>query len=179
MTVAFKSSVPAFTASTVINTQTTTNNGTPITDKIWYGPEKITTLFPFACFPMEAEFFAQQIVGLNLSAAPAGTKKVSFQLNINTTFVETLAIGLVTVKNLKSVAMQAPEPYAYTESMSFEYADAKGNKESGDMNYSVPGFFSPLQNNGGENFAQVLRYSFNPTAVNGTITLEDLSVTLA
>ena len=119
----------------------------------------------------------QQVVVLDLSAAPVTPPNVvptpiNVTLTIATTFVETLAVGLVTIKGLTTIDLEPPSPYPYEDS-----ANLIGDNTAL-INYSYPGAYSNLQCTTGFPFAQVLRGNFNPKNITGTINTKTLAVTL-
>ena len=168
-----KNGQPVYPTSQVLDTYQTLQSGEPFTDKFWFGPPKLTTLI----FGEEQDYIVQQVVVLDLSAAPVTPPNVvptpiNVTLTIATTFVETLAVGLVTIKGLTTIDLEPPSPYPYEDS-----ANLIGDNTAL-INYSYPGAYSNLQCTTGFPFAQVLRGNFNPKNITGTINTKTLAVTL-
>ena len=164
---------PVYPTSQVLDTYQTLQGGEPFTDKFWFGPPKLTTLI----FGEQQDYIVQQVVVLDLSAAPVTPPNVvptpiNVTLTIATTFVETLAVGLVTIKGLTTIDLEPPSPYPYEDS-----ANLIGDNTAL-INYSYPGAYSNLQCTTGFPFAQVLRGNFNPKNITGTINTKTLAVTL-
>ena len=164
---------PVYPTSQVLDTYQTLQSGEPFTDKFWFGPPKLTTLI----FGEQQDYIVQQVVVLDLSAAPVTPPNVvptpiNVTLTIATTFVETLAVGLVTIKGLTTIDLEPPSPYPYEDS-----ANLIGDNTAL-INYSYPGAYSNLQCTTGFPFAQVLRGNFNPKNITGTINTKTLAVTL-
>ena len=164
---------PVYPTSQVLDTYQTLQSGEPFTDKFWFGPPKLTTLI----FGEQQDYIVQQVVVLDLSAAPVTPPNVvptpiNVTLTIATTFVETLAVGLVTIKGLTTIDLEPPSPYPYEDS-----ANLIGDNTAL-INYSYPGAYSNLQCTTGFPFAQVLRSNFNPKNITGTINTKTLAVTL-
>lgn len=164
---------PVYPTSQVLDTYQTLQSGEPFTDKFWFGPPKLTTLI----FGEEQDYIVQQVVVLDLSAAPVTPPNVvptpiNVTLTIDTVFVETLAVGLVTIKGLTTIDLEPPYPYPYEDS-----ANLIGDNTAL-INYSYPGAYSNLQCTTGFPFAQVLRGNFNPKNITGTINTKTLAVTL-
>lgn len=168
-----KNGQPVYPTSQVLDTYQTLQSGEPFTDKFWFGPPKLTTLI----FGEQQDYIVQQVVVLDLSAAPVTPPNVvptpiNVTLTIATTFVETLAVGLVTIKGLTTIDLEPPSPYPYEDS-----ANLIGDNTAL-INYSYPGAYSNLQCTTGFPFAQVLRGNFNPKNITGTINTKTLAVTL-
>ena len=168
-----KNGQPVYPTSQVLDTYQTLQSGEPFTDKFWFGPPKLTTLI----FGEEQDYIVQQVVVLDLSAAPVTPPNVvptpiNVTLTIATIFVETLAVGLVTIKGLTTIDLEPPYPYPYEDS-----ANLIGDNTAL-INYSYPGAYSNLQCTTGFPFAQVLRGNFNPKNITGTINTKTLAVTL-
>ena len=164
---------PVYPTSQVLDTYQTLQSGEPFTDKFWFGPPKLTTLI----FGEQQDYIVQQVVVLDLSAAPVTPPNVvptpiNVTLTIATIFVETLAVGLVTIKGLTTIDLEPPSPYPYEDS-----ANLIGDNTAL-INYSYPGAYSNLQCTTGFPFAQVLRSNFNPENITGTINTKTLAVTL-
>ena len=165
---------PVYPTSQVLDTYQTLQSGEPFTDKFWFGPPKLTTLI----FGEQQDYIVQQVVVLDLSAAPVTPPNVvptpiNVTLTIATTFVETLAVGLVTIKGLTTIDLEPPSPYPYEDS-----ANLIGDNTAL-INYSYSGgAYSNLQCTTGFPFAQVLRGNFNPKNITGTINTKTLAVTL-
>ena len=168
-----KNGQPVYPTSQVLDTYQTLQSGEPFTDKFWFGPPKLTTLI----FGEQQDYIVQQVVVLDLSAAPVTPPNVvptpiNVTLTIATIFVETLAVGLVTIKGLTTIDLEPPYPYPYEDS-----ANLIGDNTAL-INYSYPGAYSNLQCTTGFPFAQVLRGNFNPKNITGTINTKTLAVTL-
>jgi hypothetical protein len=168
-----KNGQPVYPTSQVLDTYQTLQSGEPFTDKFWFGPPKLTTLI----FGEQQDYIVQQVVVLDLSAAPVTPPNVvptpiNVTLTIATIFVETLAVGLVTIKGLTTIDLEPPSPYPYEDS-----ANLIGDNTAL-INYSYPGAYSNLQCTTGFPFAQVLRGNFNPKNITGTINTKTLAVTL-
>ena len=168
-----KNGQPVYPTSQVLDTYQTLQSGEPFTDKFWFGPPKLTTLI----FGEQQDYIVQQVVVLDLSAAPVTPPNVvptpiNVTLTIATTFLETLAVGLVTIKGLTTIDLEPPSPYPYEDS-----ANLIGDNTAL-INYSYPGAYSNLQCTTGFPFAQVLRGNFNPKNITGTINTKTLAVTL-
>ena len=164
---------PVYPTSQVLDTYQPLQGGEPFTDKFWFGPPKLTTLI----FGEQQDYIVQQVVVLDLSAAPVTPPNVvptpiNVTLTIATIFVETLAVGLVTIKGLTTIDLEPPSPYPYEDS-----ANLIGDNTAL-INYSYPGAYSNLQCTTGFPFAQVLRGNFNPKNITGTINTKTLAVTL-
>ncbi len=174
-----KNGQPVYPTSQVLDTYQTLQSGEPFTDKFWFGPPKLTTLI----FGEDQDYIVQQVVVLDLSAAIAASaasaasaapvkSTLNVTLTIDTIFVETLAVGLVTIKGLTTIDLEPPSPYPYEDS-----ANLIGDNTAL-INYSYPGAYSNLQCTTGFPFAQVLRGNFNPKNITGTINTKTLAVTL-